>query len=195
MNLSDNVKQNDGSATTSTSTVNNAGTFLAFDSTNTKMDSVSPAYAGYLGGSVPADTDNPNTDQALSDGNFAHNNQNPIAKGLTTVLGGGSVDSRLLGGSMLAYNDTDSFHAVENITTTRTATAIRGGQFFIAGRDNARYNFHPDPTTASDAFGQDNAARVSRATPGNLVYKLGGPSSSSNPVVDSYYSTADEKTG
>ena len=197
MNLSDNVKQNDGSAIPDdgSTTVNNAGTFMAFDSTNTKMDAVSPAYAGYLGGSVPADTNNPNTDQALSDGNFAHNNQSPIAKGLTTVLGGGAVDSRLLSGAMLTYNDTDSIHAVENITTTRTATAIRGGQFFIAGRANDRYNFNPDPTTATDAFGNDNAARVSRATPGNLVYKLGGPSSGSNPVVDSYYSTADEKTG
>ena len=97
MNLADNMKQNSGSAVTSTSTVNNAGTFLAFDSTNTKMDAVSPAYANYLGGSVPADTSNPNTDQALSDGNFAHNNQNPIAKGLTTVLGGGAVDTRTWG--------------------------------------------------------------------------------------------------
>ena len=63
------------------------------------------------------------------------------------------------------------------------------------GISGQRSNFTIAPVVGTDNFGNDNAATVGRSSPGNLVFKLGGPSSSTNPVTDSYYSPQDEKTG
>lgn len=193
MKLSDNIKQNNNTAVTSASTVNNAGSAMKAGS-SALLDNVDPSYADYLGGSVVVNDDN--TDPAVSGGTFSYNRQDPISKRLTTVLAGSSVNSNLLSGASIGnINAHRSINYNETIKTRRVATAIRAGNFNPYGIAGQRSNFAVAPTVGSDSFGNDDAARVNRATPGNLVFKLGGPSSNTNPVTDTYYSPTDEKTG
>lgn len=195
MKLADNIRQNSNTAVTDSSTVNNAGTAMKAGSSSL-LDNLDPAYGDYVGGSVVVNTNNDNTAEAVSGGTFAYNNQNPVAKRLTTTLGGSSVNSNLLSGAAIVDQSLqDDIHYNESFKVRQVATAIRAGNFNIYGIAGQRSNFSVAPTVATDGFGNDNAGRVSRANPGNLTFKLGGPSSNTNPVVDSYYSPDDEKTG
>ena len=195
MKLSLNVQQNGGGVVAPGTTVNNAGSAMRAGSSSSLLDNVDPSYADYLGGSVVADGDN--TDPALSGGIFAYNRQEPVAKRITTVLGGSTtVDSKLLsGGEIVGQDQRRDIHYNDNVKTRRVATAIRAGNFNPYGIAQQRSNFTVAPVVGTDNFGNDNAATVNRASPGNLVFKLGGPSSSTNPVTDSYYAPQDEKTG
>lgn len=195
MKLSLNVQQNGGGVVAPGTTVNNAGSAMRAGSSSSLLDNVDPSYADYLGGSVVADGDN--TDPALSGGIFAYNRQEPVAKRITTVLGGSTtVDSKLLsGGEIVGQDQRRDIHYNDNVKTRRVATAIRAGNFNPYGIAQQRSNFTVAPVVGTDNFGNDNAATVNRASPGNLVFKLGGPSSSTNPVTDTYYSPQDEKTG
>jgi len=194
MKLSDNISQNGGAAVSAGTTVNNAGSAMRAGSSSL-LDNVDPSYADYLGGSVVNDGDN--TDPALSGGIFAYNRQEPVAKRITTVLGGSTtVDSKLVsGGEIVGQNQRRDIHYNDNVKTRRVATAIRAGNFNPYGISQQRSNFTVAPVVGTDNFRNDNAATVDRASPGNLVFKLGGPSSSTNPVTDTYYSPQDEKTG
>jgi len=62
-----------------------------------------------------------------------------------------------------------SIHYLENIRTVRTATAIRAGYWNI-------YTgvWSTTPTAATDALGNDHAARPTYAIPGELTYRTSG---------------------
>ena len=112
--------------------------------------------------------DGTDTDPALSGGVFAYNNTTPIAKRLTSSLAGVNNDVLLSGAGRPDL--TQSIHKIESVITTRIATAIRDGYWNISTG-----SWSTSPTSATDSFGNDNAARVSRSSPGSLTYKGGNP--------------------
>lgn len=72
---------------------------------------------------------------------------------------------------------TTGIHKTESSRTYKYTTAFRAGYFNM-------YNgqFTVAPTVALDTFAQDDAARPSRAVPGELTYRTGAK----NPVTDEY---------
>jgi hypothetical protein len=63
-----------------------------------------------------------------------------------------------------------SIHYVEAATTTKTASAIRGGRFNVyTGKFSVGF-----PNSSTDTFGTDNAARSSFAIPGSLTFMVNG---------------------
>lgn len=72
----------------------------------------------------------------------------------------------------------NSINKSESVTTVKTASAIRSGNFNIyTGKFKPTY-----PNTSTDSFGNDNAARSSYDIPGSLTFMTTG----SNPVSQNY---------
>lgn len=105
------------------------------------------------------------TDPSLSGGVFAYNNQKPVSKRLTVSLATVS-NSVLLSGAAVPSLQTD-INRLESVVTNRTSTAFRNGNF------NLFTGKYTSVTSATDSFGNDNEARVTRSNPGKLVYRLG----------------------
>jgi len=145
---------------------NDGGVALGIRYESEVLTSLGLGLASTKTGSVVVDgTD---TDPAIVGGTFAYNNSKPVAKRLTNSLAGVNNSVLLSGASQPDL--TQSIHKIESITTRRVATAIRAGYWNIYTG-----SWSTNPTNATDSFGNDNAARVSRSSPGNLSYKLGNP--------------------
>lgn len=167
------TQQVNGSATTPSSTQNNSGAVLNGGSTQV-LSSVNLGYSdvGVFGSSV---VDGNETDKVLSAGTFAYNNQEPVAKRVTTQLSG--VDNDYLQSGAADPANIRSIHKLEVLRTLKQTTAIREGDFNIY---NGQFTTPPDNVV--DTLATDDAANPSRANPGELQYKTGAPV----PVQDNY---------
>jgi hypothetical protein len=113
--------------------------------------------------------DNDDTDPAISAGVFAYNNQNPIAKKITTELS--TVANNVLKSGAAQPTLVRSIHKIEIFRTRQATKAIRENRFNIfTGKYDEGY-----PLVVSDILSQDKAANPSRAIPGSLNYKSTGP--------------------
>lgn len=175
------TQQVNGSAVTSTSTVNDGGTVVNGGNT-TILTSVDLGYSnvGVFGSSV---IDGSDADKALSAGTFSYSNQSPVAKRVTEELAGGVSNTFLQSGASKP-SLTRSIHKLEVLRTRRLTTAIRAGKWNIyKGAFLNNQNQTADlPTVAVDSLNSDNAATPTRAVPGELTYKTGAPV----PVQDDY---------
>lgn len=171
--------QQNGSATTGSywggsSTKNNNGTAKNIGTTSTVLENsgLGSVNVGVFGSTVIDGTD---TDKALSGGTIAHNHVKPLAFRLTSELGGVSNT-----GLSTTANDPSQvrvLHKRESYKVVKTATAIRAGFWNIyTGK------WTTNPTSTTENPGTDNAASVTRAAPGKLVYKTGA----GLPVRDNY---------
>ena len=174
------IQQVNGSAVTSSSTVNDGGSVLNGGSTSI-LNSVDLGYSnvGVFGSSV---IDNDSADKALSAGTFSYSNQSPIAKRVTEELSG--VSNTFLQSGASKPGLTRSIHKLEVLRTRRLTTAIRAGKWniFKGAFLNNQDQTADLPTVAVDSLSSDNAATPTRAVPGELTYKTGAPT----PVNDDY---------
>lgn len=171
--------QSDGvSAVTATSTVNNGGVAKNVG-TSSVLDNVTLGdnNVGVFGSTV---VDGSDTDKALSAGTFAYNNEDPIAKRVTTSLA--TVSNTVLRSGALVPSLIRSINKRESFKVVRTATAIRAGYWNIYSG-----TWSTPPTSTTESPGTDNAANPTRSVPGELVYRTGAKL----PVRDDYKS----KTG
>lgn len=112
--------------------------------------------------------DNDWANEALSAGSFAYNNQDPIAKRITTTLAGSVSNDTLLSGAAVPEN-VRSIHKLEVLRTRRFTTAIRDNKYNrYTGEWDSGY-----PAVAVDSLATDNAANPTRSVPGRLTYKAG----------------------
>lgn len=105
------------------------------------------------------------TDPSLSGGVFAYNDNKPVAKRVTTALA--TVSNKVLRSGAAVPSLQTEINKLEAVITNRTATAFRAGNF------NLFTGKYTSVTTATDSFGNDTEARVTRSAPGRLVYLLG----------------------
>jgi hypothetical protein len=168
--------QTDGfSPVTQQSTANNSGTIKANGNTSGTFEKsgTSLPFVGVFGSTV---VDNNDTDPALSVGTFAYNNQKPISKKLTDTLSGVPNDFMLSGAGDPA--NIQSIHKIESIVTRKLTTAIRQNKWNeYSGEFDPGY-----PEVVRSVFGNDDAARPSSESPGELTYRDGSPL----PVNDDY---------
>ena len=171
------VQVNGTSTVTKQSTKNNHGVALNVGTASTVLQTSS---LGRANQTVFASTviNNDAADPALSSGTFAYNNSKPVGVKLTTTLAG-SVNNTFLRSGASDLSSRRSIHRQEKVRTNRFTTAIRAGYWNIY---TARWT--STPTTAVDNFwdlendttsttSTDQAASPTRATPGELTYKLG----------------------
>jgi len=150
----------------------NLGDSLVLDSINQGNE-----VAVYSIGSIVIDGED--TDPALDNGEFAYNNRTPIAKRISTNLGG--VDNDVLLSGAAAPDLITGIHKLESIITRRQSTSFRNGDF-----NSYTGKFTTDPQTPTDTFHKavaskqfiDLAANSSRSNTGKLIYFIGGKPSS-----------------
>ena len=117
--------------------------------------------------STPADTDD--VDKSVDSVDFAKDHG-------TTLIAQRSQDSfsgtaALKNGSIYPLY-VQSINKQESATTAKVATAIREGKFNLStGKFATSY-----PATATDSFGNDNAARASFDSPGTITFMVSGVS-------------------
>lgn len=151
---------------------NNNGVGFGVRHTSDVLGSLDLGLAATRTGSVVVD--GADTDEAVSAGVFAYNNDRPVAKRVTDSLSEVSNDFLLSGAGRPDL--IQSVHKIEGISTRRVATAIRAGYWNIyTGTWSTSPTVASDSFTGSDSTSNDYAARVSRSAPGNLTYKLGSP--------------------
>ena len=120
--------------------------------------------------------DNNAADKAVAAGVFANKTQKPIAKKITTVLGG--VSNTVLRSGAARPELVQSINKIESVRTRRFTTTIRENKYNrFTNTFDAGY-----PVVGVDNLGTDNAANPTRSTPGQMVYKLGGKV----PVTSNY---------
>jgi hypothetical protein len=124
--------------------------------------------------------DNDVADKAISAGVFAHNNQRPIAKQVTMALA--DVDTDALQSPAADPAQRRSIHYIQNIRTSKIATAIRAGDW-----DEYNGEWLNPVATSNDVLANDDAAHPTREVPGELVFKSGA----ANPTQADY----SKKTG
>lgn len=182
------VQSNGSSAVTATSTVNNAGTALAGGTSASTVDKLAlgKSFTGGVFASTPVD--DADADKALSGGTFAFDGGRGAIQRVTETLAG--VSKPFL---VNAADDTVHSRSIarqEQVSTVRTTTSIRAGDFNPFGIADQRSNFSSAPTAAVDdhysisAVGtqtasSDTAASPTRSAPGEFSFMYG------NPVPDS----------
>mgnify|MGYP003108910043 CR=1 FL=1 len=182
------VQSNGSSAVTATSTVNNAGTALAGGTSASTVDKLAlgKSFTGTAFASSPVDDGE--ADKALSGGTFAFDGGRGAIQRVTETLAG--VSKPFL---VNAAGDTKHDRSIarqEQVSTVRTTTSIRAGDFNPFGIANQRSNFSSAPTAAVDQFfsisagtlqagSSDTAATPTRSAPGEFSFMYG------NPVPDS----------
>ena len=155
--------QVNGSNVTVTSTKNRGGVAIkAGASTTLTNRSVKAVNVGVYGSVVVDGTD---TDKSVSAGVFAYSARKPVAKRISDSLATVS-NKTLLSGAAVPSLQTN-INKLEGVVTNKTSTAFRAGNF------NLFTGKYSSVTTATDSFGNDTEARVTRTAPGRLVYKLG----------------------
>lgn len=171
------ILQVNGDPVTATSTRNRGGTGINTSSSSVLSNSVSLGFddVGVFGSVVVDGTD---TDKAVDSSGFANSTQKPIAKRLTSELGG--VNNLVLLSGAAQPHLVRSVNKLETINSLLQTTAYRDGRWNIfTGQYDAGY-----PLNSEDDFGPDNEARATRTAPGNFSYKGGNllPVSESYPV-------------
>lgn len=169
------ILQVNGDPVTATSTRNKGGTGINTASSSVLSNSVNLGYEDVgVFGSVVVDGDD--TDKAVDASNFANSTQRPVAKRLTSELGGLSNDVLLSGAAQPQL--IQSVNKLDTIKSTLQTTAYRDGRWnFFTGQYDAGY-----PLSSDDDFLPDVEARVTRTAPGNFAYKGGNPL----PLTESY---------
>lgn len=135
-------------------------------SSTSQLDGVSVTRynAGVFGSTV---LDNAVANKALSSGTFAYNNNEPLARRVTTYLSG--VYNKVLSN---AANSGYATAIHDNVVsyTAKIRTALEAGKFNeVTGEWEAGY-----PQNSVDNFGTDNAASVSRSNQDSLTYLVNG---------------------
>lgn len=180
--------QTDGfTPVTVTSTDNNGGTVRANGGAGGTFATIpTNRQPTTVFGSTPVD--NADADKAVSDGQFAYDNQRPLSKKVTNVLAGGVSADFMLSGAGDPTN-IQSIHKIESVTTRKLTTAIRDNRWNeYSGKFDPGY-----PEVQNDVFYSirdggiladivDDAANPSRTNPGDLTYMQGNP----NPVSSDY---------
>ena len=101
----------------------------------------------------------------------------------------GGVDNSIastglnFGGFGSDFGIRNSIHRMLHMRTTRTATAIRAGYWNIY---SGRFTTAPGDFEDISAFGTDQAATVTRAAPGELVYRVSGQANLTGITQDDY---------
>lgn len=115
---------------------------------------------------------------ANANGTFAHNHVQPISSFITKELAGLNNTALLSPG-----NDQNTLRGInkqETITTRKTTTAVRAGNFniytgkFTTPPSVSVDNWAPANTTTLSSTTTDSAAAASRSSPGKLTYLRGG---------------------
>jgi hypothetical protein len=120
--------------------------------------------------------DNNSADKAVNAGTFAYNRQRPIAKKVTTQLGG--VSNYVLRSGAAQPALVKSINKLETLRTRRFTTAIRENHY-----NRFTGQFDPNtPVVAVDSLGADTAATPTKSLPGQLVFKIGAKV----PVTSNY---------
>jgi hypothetical protein len=123
--------------------------------------------------------DGTDTDPARAGGEFAYNSRDPVAKRVSTKIGG-LPDTTLLSGAAVP-GLVVGIHKLESIITRRQSTSFRDGDYnMYTGQ------FVIDPVTATDTFHKalsssqyiDTAANSNRSNTGKMVYLVGAKPSS-----------------
>lgn len=120
--------------------------------------------------------DNNGTNKAVNAGVFANNTQRPIARKVTTVLGG--VSNTVLRSGAARPELVKSINKLETLRTRRFTTAVRENKY---NRFTNTFDIGY-PVVGVDNLGTDNAANPTRSNPGQMVYKIGGQV----PVTSNY---------
>lgn len=156
--------QVNGSAVTASSTKNRGGVAIKAGSMSTTLTNrpVKAVNVGVYGSVV---IDGTETDKALTSGVFAHSSRKPVAKRISDSLATVS-NKTLLSGAAVPSLQTD-INRLESVVTNKTSTAFRSGNF------NLFTGKYSSVASATDSFGNDTEARVTRTSPGRLVYRLG----------------------
>ena len=178
------VQSNGSSAVTATSTVNNAGTALAGGTSASTVDKLAlgKSFTGTAFASSPVDDGE--ADKALSGGTFAFDGGRGAIQRVTETLAG--VSKPFL---VNAADDTVHSRSIarqEQVSTVRTTTSIRAGDFNPFGIADQRSNFSSAPTAAVDdhysisAVGtqtasSDTAGSPTRSAPGEFNFLYGNP--------------------
>lgn len=174
-------RQIDGSAVGSTSTNNNIGTIRhggTIASALFTSQSLGDTDSFKGGSQISINFSHAARALGVGVGNFAQMvAEQFVIRKVTTLLAGQANTVLRSGASDFGHRNTP--HLLEGIRSRLVATAIRAGNWDIYGG-----SFSSDPTNQLDSFGQDDEARSSRATPGELVYQDG----SNTPFQDSYES-------
>lgn len=155
-------------AVTATSTNNRTGRFKGA-ATSTIVSGLMKGIIAGRDGTITGNrlVDNTWMDKALSSGTFAYLRAGYyIIKRVTTSISGVTSNVMKFGGQ----RSRRSINFTESNRVTRTATAIVAGYYKITTG-----TFSTPPTSANDSFGTDDAARPSRAVPGELTFKYGRP--------------------
>ena len=155
---------------------NNSGTGINLGDSSV-LDSIGQGLEASATGSVVVNGDD--VDPALVGGEFAYSHRKPVAKRISTELGGLSNDALLSGASRPEL--TKGIHKLESIITRRQSTSFRNGDFNIY---TGKYVIAP--VTPTDIFHKaigsvgfiDTAANASRSNTGKLVYLVGPKPSS-----------------
>jgi len=169
------------------------GGSVAKASDSSLLDGVQTSrYSSGVFGSTVLDGDN--TDKALPGGVFGYDNEQPVAKRISTSLA--NVNNDVLQSGASQPQLTKSIHKIEKINTRKLTTAIRNNKWNeYSGNFDVGY-----PEVSEDVFYKistngividndpiDDAANPTRLIPGELTYKSNSP----DPVNDNY----SKKTG
>lgn len=155
---------------------NNSGTGINLGDSSV-LGSIDQGLEATATGSVVVDGSD--VDPALVGGEFAYSHRKPVAKRISTELGGLDNDTLLSGASKPEL--TTGIHKLESIITRRQSTSYRNGDFnYYTGK------FVVAPLTPTDTFHKavgsttfiDTAANASRSNTGKLVYVVGPKPSS-----------------
>lgn len=120
--------------------------------------------------------DNNSANKAVNAGTFAYNRQRPVAKKVTTQLGG--VSNTVLRSGAAEPALVKSINKLETLRTRRFTTAIRENHY-----NRFTGQFDPNtPVVAVDSLGMDTAAAPTKQLPGKLVFKTGAKV----PVTSNY---------
>lgn len=155
---------------------NNSGTGINLGASSV-LGSIGQGLEAVALGSIVVD--GPDTDPALLGGEFAYSSRDPVAKRVSTKLGG-LPDTTLLSGAAVPGLIV-GIHKIESIITRKQSTSFRDGQYnMYTGQ------FVVDPTTQTDTFHKalsatqyiDTAANANRSNTGKMVYLVGSKPSS-----------------
>lgn len=163
-----------------TSTKNNHGVAIKTGSSSAILSGrsvASPATTVFGSTVVPAtDTVNDYATKAVSAGAFRYNDQRPVAKRLSSAIGGVSNTTLLSGALVPSLVTTINRSRVKNgsgtlvdgVRTRRQSVAFQAGDFnLFTGK------YDPAPTVAADTYTTDAAATPTRSVPGQLVFRTG----------------------
>jgi hypothetical protein len=170
------VAQIDGTAVSNTSTNNNGGTIrhagtIAESLFQNQTHSTVPVKSGYR----VKQSQYTGAGIVLASGTFGVLTANAyVIRRVTTSLAGVANTNLLSGGSDFGHR-----HPIHRVERVR-ATFLQGLSWTVSGSETPVYTM--TKTQNETTFSNDEAARPSLATPGELVYRTGGPT----PTQDEY---------